>query len=65
MDQSQSEIIKNNPIGKGLDTFRESFDSMCRGRSISSTPDALGQLVEDGKKSDILGTVTVTVECLV
>ncbi|KAK0621573.1 hypothetical protein B0T17DRAFT_295605 [Bombardia bombarda] len=44
MDQSQSEIIKSNPIGKGLDPFRATFISICEERSISCSPDALGQL---------------------
>lgn len=49
-DQSQSEIIESNPIGKGLDAFRASFNSICGDGSIPSTLDALGQLVEEGKK---------------
>jgi hypothetical protein len=47
--QAQSEILENNPIGKGLDAFRTSFNSICEDRSISCTPDALGQLGQEGK----------------
>jgi hypothetical protein len=47
-DQPRSKIIEENPIGKGLDAFRTSFNSTCEGRSISCTPDALGQLGHDG-----------------
>jgi len=47
-DQAQSEILENNPIGKGLDAFRTSFNSICEDRSISCTPDALGQLAQEG-----------------
>jgi len=48
-DQAQSEILENNPIGKGLDAFRTSFNSICEDRSISCTPDAVGQLGQEGK----------------
>ena len=47
-DQAQSEILENNPIGKGLDAFRTSFNSICEDRTISCTPDALGQLAQEG-----------------
>ena len=33
-DESRSKIIKVNPIGKGLDTFRDSFELKCRGLAI-------------------------------
>ncbi|KAK4133632.1 hypothetical protein BT67DRAFT_382143 [Trichocladium antarcticum] len=43
-DQPRSEIIKGNPIGKGLDTFRASFSAVCADRGIPPhTPDALGR----------------------
>ena len=48
-DQAQLEILENNPIGKGLDAFRTSFNSVCEARSTSCTPDALGQLGQEGK----------------
>jgi len=43
-DQAQSEILENNPIKKGLDAFRISFNSICKDRSMSYTPEALDQL---------------------
>ncbi|KAK3936587.1 hypothetical protein QBC46DRAFT_366821 [Diplogelasinospora grovesii] len=43
-DQIRSEIIKSNPIGKGLDALRASFSSICKDKSISCGPDALSQL---------------------
>lgn len=49
-DRSQPEIIKDNPIGNGLDTFRASFNLVCDGASISCTVDALDQLGQEGKK---------------
>lgn len=48
-DQAQSEILANNPIGKGLDAFRTSFKSICDDRTLSCTPDALDQLAQEGK----------------
>lgn len=47
-DQSRSKIIEDNPIGKGLDAFRASFDAVCEDREIPCTPDALGQLDQEG-----------------
>ncbi|KAB5549392.1 hypothetical protein GE09DRAFT_172646 [Coniochaeta sp. 2T2.1] len=44
IDQPRSKIIEENPIGKGLDVFRASFNSMRKGPSISCTPDALERL---------------------
>ncbi|KAB5511550.1 hypothetical protein GE09DRAFT_916767, partial [Coniochaeta sp. 2T2.1] len=45
----RSKIIDEHPIGKGLDAFRASFNSMCKGANISCTPDALERLGRDGK----------------
>ncbi|KAB5511463.1 hypothetical protein GE09DRAFT_932421, partial [Coniochaeta sp. 2T2.1] len=47
IDQPRSKIIEENPIGKGLDAFRASFNSMRKGPSISCTPDALERLGPD------------------
>ncbi|KAL2886390.1 hypothetical protein HOO65_060220 [Ceratocystis lukuohia] len=44
-NQSPSKIIENHPIGKGLDAFRASFNSICEDKSILCSPDALDQLV--------------------
>ncbi|KAL2889274.1 hypothetical protein HOO65_030775 [Ceratocystis lukuohia] len=43
-NQSPSKIIENHPIGKGLDAFRASFNSICENKSILCPPDALDQL---------------------
>ncbi|KAL7800297.1 serine/threonine-protein kinase Sgk2 [Trichoderma ceciliae] len=43
-DQTRSKLIEDNPIGNGLDTFRASFNSVCKGGGISCTPDTLAQL---------------------
>ncbi|KAI1471016.1 serine/threonine-protein kinase Sgk2 [Daldinia caldariorum] len=39
-----SDIIQTHPIGKGLDAFRELFQSICEDRGISYAIDALDQL---------------------
>lgn len=52
-DQPRSKIIKNNPIGKGLDAFRASFNLICEGASIPCTPDALVQLGQEGKSEQL------------
>ncbi|KAH6714638.1 hypothetical protein BKA61DRAFT_481542, partial [Leptodontidium sp. MPI-SDFR-AT-0119] len=43
------EILENNPIKKGLYAFDTSFNSICEDRTISCTPDAFGQLAQEGK----------------
>ncbi|KAH9905220.1 hypothetical protein F4778DRAFT_769906 [Xylariomycetidae sp. FL2044] len=35
VNQTQLEIIEENPIGKGLETFRASFRSFCRAKELS------------------------------
>ncbi|KAK4103865.1 hypothetical protein N658DRAFT_564856 [Parathielavia hyrcaniae] len=44
-DQPRLEIIKDNPIGNGLDAFRASFHTVYR--KISRIPDVLGQLDQE------------------
>jgi hypothetical protein len=46
--QPRSMIIEGNPIGKGLDAFRDSFKSICG----DANPDALEQLGQEGKIGD-------------
>jgi len=48
-DQPRSEIIKDNPIGNGLNVFRSSFNTLCIDKEIPCTPDALGQLDPEGR----------------
>ncbi|KAF3768239.1 hypothetical protein M406DRAFT_249998 [Cryphonectria parasitica EP155] len=48
-DQPRSEIIKGNPIGKGLDAFRAFFDSICKDRSLACSASILDQLDRKGK----------------
>lgn len=47
-DQLRSRIIEENPIGKGLDTFRASFNTVCAERAIPRTLDALSKLDQEG-----------------
>ncbi|KAL2415158.1 hypothetical protein ABEF91_003133 [Exophiala dermatitidis] len=46
-DQPWSGIIEDHPIEKALDTFRALFNSICEDKSVSCTPDALGQLEQE------------------
>jgi hypothetical protein len=46
--QSWSKLIEGNPIGKGLDAFRASFESACKHWGISNSPNALDQLDQEG-----------------
>ncbi|XXH05277.1 hypothetical protein Hte_011702 [Hypoxylon texense] len=46
-DQDRSEIIRNNPIGSGLEAFLASFSSLCKSKDISSSGEALGQLDDE------------------
>ena len=44
-DQSQLDIIiRDNPIGKGLDAFQNLFNQICTAKAISPSPEAFGQL---------------------
>jgi hypothetical protein len=47
-DQMRSKVIEEHPIGKDLDWFRSSFNSICESRSISCSPDALVELRHNG-----------------
>jgi hypothetical protein len=46
--QHQSKTIEDNPIGNGLDAFRESFNSICEEGKISSRDAVLGRLGHEG-----------------
>ncbi|KAL5583899.1 hypothetical protein FOVSG1_015250 [Fusarium oxysporum f. sp. vasinfectum] len=43
-NQPQSKIIEDNPIGNGIDAFRDYFSSICERAHLSCIPDALDQL---------------------
>ncbi|KAI5465124.1 hypothetical protein BGZ63DRAFT_422088 [Mariannaea sp. PMI_226] len=61
-DEDQSRIIADNPIGHGPDPFNASFSSMCKEKSISSSPDALGQLGQEGTNAGPLVTPLTSVQ---
>ncbi|OBS17289.1 hypothetical protein FPOA_12205 [Fusarium poae] len=46
-NELQPEVIRDNPIGNGLDVFRASFDSICEGAGISCCSDALDELDQE------------------
>lgn len=52
-DPSQLGIIKDHPIGNGLDAFRASFNTVCADKGIPCTLDALDQLDLEGRTSAI------------
>ncbi|ORY10821.1 hypothetical protein BCR34DRAFT_601840 [Clohesyomyces aquaticus] len=56
-DESRSKVIKANPIGKGLDTFRDSFEFKCRGLGITGT-DALYHISSEGQKNSLLNLIS-------
>ncbi|EFY93980.1 Protein kinase-like protein [Metarhizium robertsii ARSEF 23] len=58
--QRSSKVIRDNPIGNGLDDFRASFNSICQGASISCTPDALERLGQEDLRTLVLAFLSVT-----
>jgi hypothetical protein len=52
-DQARSQIIQENPIREGLNTFRASFGLIYKGASIPYTPDSLGRLGHEGKNDSM------------
>ncbi|KAL2888932.1 kinase-like domain [Ceratocystis lukuohia] len=57
-NQSLSKIIKNHPIGKGLDAFHASFNSICKDGSILCSPDALDQLDPEDSQYLVLDLIS-------
>ncbi|KAF2007867.1 hypothetical protein P154DRAFT_550100 [Amniculicola lignicola CBS 123094] len=55
-DGSRSRVIKANPIGKGLDTFRDSFEFQCRGLAITGA-NALYYISGEGPKNSLLDLI--------
>ncbi|OBS20584.1 hypothetical protein FPOA_06941 [Fusarium poae] len=53
-DQPRSTVIKENPIGKGLNAFRSSFNSLCEAESTLCPPDALDQLDQEDIQNLVL-----------
>jgi len=47
-EPSESEIIKSNPIGDGLNAFHKSFESIRAEQGIS-VPEAVQHVVNEGK----------------
>ncbi|RYO87915.1 hypothetical protein DL764_008794 [Monosporascus ibericus] len=63
VDQLRSNIIKDNPIGRGLDAFRTSFSSICEGASVACSSDALEQLKQEDLQNLVL-TLLSTLQIL-
>jgi len=51
VDQPRLEIIKDNPIGNGLDSFRASFNTVYADKGIPCILDTPGQLDPEGRIS--------------
>ena len=51
MDETLSEIVKDNPIGGGLDSFRSVFRSTCESKGIRPSPDSMDCLNEKGEEA--------------
>ncbi|KAF3768433.1 hypothetical protein M406DRAFT_286387 [Cryphonectria parasitica EP155] len=52
-DLQQQNLIKDHPIGKGLDDFHTTFNSICDKAGISCTLDALERLGREGKQTNM------------
>ncbi|KAH9861098.1 hypothetical protein IAQ61_010834 [Plenodomus lingam] len=61
-DRSRSEVIMANPIGKGLDTFRVSFEYKCKDLAITGA-DALHHLSGEGQKNSLLDLISALLVC--
>ncbi|KAI0836075.1 hypothetical protein F5Y06DRAFT_274145 [Hypoxylon sp. FL0890] len=46
-DQNRLEIIRNNPIGRGLEAFLASFGSLCESKEIPCSREAVDQLDDE------------------
>lgn len=54
MDHFRPQVIQDNPIGAGLDTFRDSFNATCQRLGISPSTEILSELEERGNKNLLL-----------
>jgi len=57
---SQSEIIRDKSIGKGLNAFRDSFNAVSGALDISSSLDALHQMGNEGNYTSVYHIVPLT-----
>jgi hypothetical protein len=49
--QSRSQVIQSKPIGKGLDSFRNTFNSICNDIDVPSSSQALDKVGYEGSTS--------------
>ncbi|RKK81727.1 hypothetical protein BFJ71_g15512 [Fusarium oxysporum] len=59
VDEILSTVIREHPIGDSLDAFRASFDSICKEKNISCSPDTLGQFDQDDVQNLVLDVLYV------
>ncbi|KAL7894830.1 serine/threonine-protein kinase Sgk2 [Trichoderma sp. SZMC 28014] len=59
MDEAKLKIIAENPIGNGLDAFRNEFASICGSMGLVCSPDGFDQL-EQGRRRNIAYDILTT-----
>ncbi|KAH7228914.1 hypothetical protein BKA60DRAFT_674115 [Fusarium oxysporum] len=59
VDEILSTVIREHPIGDSLDAFCASFDSICKEKNISCSPDTLGQFDQDDVQNLVLDVLYV------
>ncbi|KAK6950139.1 hypothetical protein Daesc_008465 [Daldinia eschscholtzii] len=61
IDDLRSKIILENPIGKGLETFRVLFDSACKREGVVRSPGAVEQLSRESLR-DLVNLLLLTLQ---
>ena len=61
MDPFQLQIIAENPIGNGLDSFQEKFRPTCAELGIPASAEAVRQVVENGENIELAAKLSLTV----
>lgn len=58
-DDSRGKTIEEILIGRNLDSFITSFNSICEAKSLPYTPDALSHLAQEGKIPGVIELFSV------
>ena len=61
MDPVKSQIIADNPIGNGLDSFQKKFRSTCDKLGIPVSVEAVQQVVKNGENIELAAKLSLTV----
>lgn len=54
MDHFRPQVIQDNPIGAGLDTFRDSFIATCQRLGVSPSTEVLSEIGERDNQNRLL-----------